>query len=69
AFGLPISGVMTVLIYRMVADTVTDTFQISWGAVAVAVCSIFVVVFATMLYAMNRIKKENPIEALKDENA
>ena len=69
AFGLPISGVMTVLIYRMVADTVTDTFQISWGAVAVAVCSIFVVVFATMLYAMNRIKKENPIDALKDENA
>lgn len=68
AFGLPISGVMTVLIYRMVADTVTDTFQISWGAVAVAVCSIFVVVFATMLYAMNRIKKENPIDALKDEN-
>lgn len=33
-----------------------------------AVCSIFVVVFATMLYAMGRIKRENPIDALKNEN-
>ena len=30
--------------------------------------SVFLVVFATMIYAMHKIKKENPIDALKNEN-
>ena len=44
-----------------------------WGLpvsalVAYAVGSVFVVVFATMLYATRRIRRENPIDALKQEN-
>ncbi len=68
AFGLPLSALMTLFIYDTVGSSVSSTFQIPWSAVAVAVCSIFVVVFATMLYAMGRIKRENPIDALKNEN-
>lgn len=68
AFGLPVSGLMTLLIYRVVGDAVSDKLQIPWNAVAIAVCSIFAVVFATMLYAMRRMKRENPIDALKNEN-
>lgn len=67
-FGLPLSGLMTVLIYEAVGQAVSSSFQIPWSAAAVAVCSIFAVVFATMLYAMGRIKRENPIDALKNEN-
>ena len=33
-----------------------------------ATLSGFLVVFATMIYAMHKIKKENPIDALKNEN-
>lgn len=68
AFGLPLSALMTLFIYDTVGSSASSTFQIPWSAVAVAVCSIFVVVFATMLYAMGRIKRENPIDALKNEN-
>lgn len=68
AFGLPLSALMTLFIYDTVGSSVSSTFQIPWSAAAVAVCSIFVVVFATMLYAMGRIKRENPIDALKNEN-
>ena len=59
---------MTLFIYDTVGNSVSSTFQVPWSAAAVAVCSIFVVVFATMLYAMGRIKRENPIDALKNEN-
>lgn len=41
---------------------------IPWYSVAIAVGSVFVVVFATMLYATRKIRSENPIEALKQEN-
>ena len=34
----------------------------------IATGSVFLVVFATMLYARNRLKKDNPIDALKNEN-
>lgn len=37
-------------------------------AVLIAVFSVFAVVFATMMYSMSKIKKENPIDALKNEN-
>lgn len=43
-------------------------FYLPWGAVLIAVCSVFAVVFATMLYAMRKIKKDNVIDALKNEN-
>lgn len=67
-FGLPLSFLMTLYIYRVVGQSVTDALQIPWNAVIIAVCSVFAVVFATMLYAMRRIKRENPIDAMKDEN-
>ena len=56
------------IIAEDVGQAVSSSFQVPWSAVAVAVCSIFAVVFSTMLYAMGRIKRENPIDALKNEN-
>ena len=38
-------------------------------AIGIAVLSVFTVVFATMMYAMSKIKKDNLIDALKNENA
>lgn len=32
------------------------------------ILSVFLVVFATMMYAMRKVKKDNPIDALKNEN-
>ena len=39
-----------------------------WLDIAIAAVSVFAVVFATMLYSMRKIKKDNPIDALKNEN-
>ena len=38
-----------------------------WNAVFIAVLSIFIVVFATMMYAIRKIRKENLMDALKME--
>ncbi len=67
-YGLPASGLVTFLIYRSVLSGYETAFRLPWPAIGIAVLSVFLVVFATMMYAMSKIKKENPIDALKNEN-
>ena len=43
-------------------------FHLPWTAIGIAVLSVFLVVFITMMYSMSKIKKDNPIDALKNEN-
>ncbi len=66
--GLPVSGAVTYLIYKAVGEGYLTTFRLPWGAVGIAMLSVFAVVFATMLYAMQKVKNDNPIDALKNEN-
>ena len=67
-YGLPPSLIITFIIYRIIQDTVVTGFVLPWLQIAIAVISVFAVVGASMLYAMRKIKKDNPIDALKDEN-
>lgn len=67
-YGLPISIAITYWIYHSVSEGFTTSFQLPWKAIAIAVSSVFIVVFATMMYSMSKIKKDNPIDALKNEN-
>ena len=66
--GLPVSIGITFLIYLSVEKGFDTSFQLPWAAIAISVLSVFAVVFSTMMYSMNKIKKDNPIDALKNEN-
>ncbi len=67
-YGLPASVGVTYLIHRAASEGFTTTFRLPWAAIGIAVLSVFAVVFVTMLYSMSKIKKDNPIDALKNEN-
>lgn len=67
-WSLPASALMTWLIYSAMRQGFGSRFLIPWASVAVAVGSVFVVVFATMLYATRKIRGENPIDGLRQEN-
>ena len=66
--GLPVAAGVSWLIYRAISDGYETAFRLPWGALAIAVVSVFLMVSVTMLYAMGKIKKDNPIDALKNEN-
>ncbi|MCB6608571.1 FtsX-like permease family protein [[Clostridium] symbiosum] len=67
-FGLPISGVLSWLIYRgMVLGGGEIRYIFPWGSIAVCVLGVFFVIFITMLYATGKIRKENIIDALRDD--
>ncbi len=66
--GLPVSCAVTWLIYRAITDGYETTLRLPWGAMGIASLSVFLVVFITMLYSGNKIRKENLIDTLKNEN-
>lgn len=69
-FGLPVAGIISWLIYEgLVAVEKVDNFKFvfPWGSMVISVFSVFFIVFITMLYAISKIKKENIIDALRDD--
>ncbi|MBO4418579.1 MAG: FtsX-like permease family protein [Oscillospiraceae bacterium] len=66
-WGLPVSIGISWLIWKAVTNAFITSYRLPWTAMAIAAGSVFLVVFATMLYATGKIRKDNPIDALKQE--
>lgn len=68
-FGLPSAAIASWLIYKGMGAGGTDNldFVFPWGSMAISVFSVLFIVFITMLYATSKIKKENIIDALRDD--
>jgi len=67
-YGLPSAFAITYLIYKSVLNGVDIPFALPYTSVAISVFSVFFVVFVTMIYSTGKVKKENTIEALKNDN-
>lgn len=66
--GLPMAGILSWLIYRwMVWGGAEIDFMFPWDSMGISVLGVFLAVFVTMLYAVGRIRKENIIDALRDD--
>ncbi|MBQ3355963.1 MAG: ABC transporter permease [Oscillospiraceae bacterium] len=66
-WGLPVSIGVSWLIWKAVSNAFIAPYRLPWTAMAIAVGSVFLVVFVTMLYATGKIRRDNPIDALKQE--
>lgn len=68
-WGLPLSVMMSLLLYRCIV--LGGGFQIHyifpWNHMGISILGVFLIVFITMLYASNKVRKENIIDALRDE--
>lgn len=67
-YGLPVSILISFLIHLTFNNGINIAFHLPWIAIGIAVLSVFLVVFITMIYAMSKIKKDNLINVLKSEN-
>ena len=66
--GLPIAILVTYAVYKVTNNAFSITFYVPWYSVVIAIAAVFTVVFITMMYASRKIKKDNTIDALKNEN-
>lgn len=69
AYGLPLAGISSWLIYKGLAIAGADSidYVFPWVSMAISVLGVFFIVFTTMLYTTSKIKKENIIDALRDD--
>ena len=67
-YGLPVAVVITVVIHFVIGSEFDMSFRMPWGAMGIAVLSVFTAVVITMMYALRKVKKANPIDELKSEN-
>jgi len=66
-YGLPVAAAITWLIYNGVTAGVDVAFRLPWESIGISVFSVFFVVFVTMLYSVGKLKKENTVDALKND--
>lgn len=67
-YGLPLSFLVMYLMHTSLSEGFDMPFAVPWGSVAISVIGVFVIVGITMLYSTARIRKENIIDTLKQEN-
>lgn len=67
-YGIPVAMGVTYLIYLSVLEGWETSFFVPCYSIAISVASVFTIVFSTMLYSTSKIKSDNTIEALKNEN-
>lgn len=67
-YGLPPALLISYGIYQSVSFGVEHPFSPPWSAIGTSVLCVFLVVFASMLFSMSKINKDNPIDALRNEN-
>ena len=66
--GLPASLAVIAAVYFILGRGYELPFMLPWNAIIISVVGVFSAVFITMLYAMHKVKKANPIDELKNEN-
>ncbi|WP_400246842.1 ABC transporter permease [Niallia sp. JL1B1071] len=68
-YGIPISIGVIAILYWSISNTFEYGFKLPWLSILLVVIAIFIIVASAMLYSVSKIKKENIIDGLKQENA
>ena len=68
-YGLPVSFIIIYLFHLSFNGIVTfDSMLIPYGSILIATFGVFIIVLISMWYATIRIKKENILDAIREEN-
>jgi len=67
-YGLPAGILVSIWMYKSFGHMFEFAFFLPWKEILVCIAGVFIIVFATMLHAASRLKRDNIIDALKEEN-
>ncbi len=67
-YGIPVAIGVMYLIYRNIYGVVEFEFMVPKREMIITIVSVFLLTFITMMYAANKIKKENILDAIREEN-
>lgn len=67
-YGLPMSIGLMYLMHRGLSEGFVFSFSLPWMHIGIATFAVFLIVTVSMMYSSAKVKKENIIDALKQEN-
>jgi putative ABC transport system permease protein len=67
-YGLPLSFATMFALYRSLSGSFSFAFTVPWLQVGIAVLAVFLIVGLAMLYSGSKVRKENIMDSLKQEN-
>lgn len=67
-YGLPLSLIVMAFIHRSMMHTFGYAFMFPWRSIVFVIIAVFAIVGSAMLYSGSKVKKENIIDALKQES-
>lgn len=67
-YSIPVSIAVSYLIYKNILGMVDMEFSLPIKPIIISILAVFIIVFITMRYSARKIKKENILEAIREEN-
>lgn len=67
-YAIPVSFLTLIWMYNTIRGGFLFDLSIPWMQIGIAIAAVFLVVFLTMLYSGSKIKKQDIIDTLKQEN-
>ncbi|WP_066190535.1 ABC transporter permease [Gracilibacillus timonensis] len=67
-YGLPVSVAIMYLIHMQTQNAYDYGFRLPWLYIGIVILAVFLIVAAAMLYSISKIKDDNVIETLRQEN-
>ena len=67
-YSIPVSIAVSYLIYKNILGIVDMEFILPIKPIIISILAVFIIVFITMRYSARKIKKENILEAIREEN-
>lgn len=67
-FGIPIGCCLSYFIYNSIGKSVESKFNLPFVAIIISILVVFLLITCIMKYSINRIKKQNTIETIRNEN-
>lgn len=68
-YGIPVGLIITFLLHLSFGDLVEfDHFMIPYESIIISIVGVFIIIMISMWYATRKIKKENILNAIREEN-
>ena len=67
-YGIPIGILLCFLLNFAFGNMISFNFELPWESILIVIVAVYLIVFITMLYASKKVKKENIIDVLRDDN-
>ncbi len=66
--GLPISVSASYIVGKFAGLTIASTFALPWKYILISIAGVFIIMTIAIVYSLNKLKKDNTIDTIKNEN-